>query len=350
MKPKIFLSGGGTLGSVMPLLALWEKLRENYNCIWVGSRKGLERGFVEKKGIRYLAVPSGKIRRYFSVRNFFAPFFVFAGLKASLCHCLFFRPKAIVVMGSFVSVPLVWAGWILRIPVIVHQEDIDVGLAGKLTIPFARAVTTAFEETLQKIKHKNKHWVGNPVRNIFYSVNKNEAERKWKKGNRPVVLVSGGGLGSEKINRAVLNVARNINNECQIIDITGKDKKTIVNISNYRQIEQLDDEIAEVMEVADIVVSRAGLSTLSELSALGKPAILIPLKSVGQDKNARYFEKKAAAIVVDEDNLQNLDREIIELLENKEKRNKLAENIKKIFPPNAAKKMEEIVEKTAKQT
>lgn len=348
MKPKIFLSGGGTLGSVMPLLALWEKLRNDYSCIWIGSRNGLERGFVEKKGVRYFSIPSGKWRKYFSVKNFLTPFFVFAGLGASFWHCLLFRPKIIVVSGSFVSVPLVWAGWILRIPVIVHQEDINVGLAGKLSIPFASAATTAFESTLREIRRKNKSWIGNPARNIFYSVNKEEAKKKWKGSSLPLVLILGGGLGSEKINRAVLNIARNINDRCQIIDITGKNKKTIANIPNYRQIEQLDEEIAEAMAAADVVVSRAGLSTLSELGVLGKAVILIPLRGVGQRDNALYLEKQNAALIVSEENLETLEREIKKLLENKNKRDALGDNIKKIFPPDSAEKLIKIIEKFVK--
>ena len=343
-KQKIFLSGGGTLGSVMPLLALWEELQKNYNCFWIGSRNGVEREVIEKRGIRYIVVPSGKMRKYLSLKNFLTPFLVFSGLIFSFLHLLIHRPKLIIVSGSFVSVPLVWAGWILRVPVIVHQEDQKIGLAGKLTIPFATVVTTAFKDTAKTEKHKNIYWVGNPVRNIFYNVDKNKAEKKWKVGDLPLVLVLGGGLGSERINRVCVKITQSINNRCQIINITGKNKATIINIKNYRQIERLDEEIAEVMMAADIVVSRAGLSTLGELSVLGKPAILIPLKGVGQDENALYFANQDAAVVVNENMLENLEYQICDLLDNRQKRSELSENIKKIFLPNSTQKFLEIIE------
>ncbi|MFC1612601.1 glycosyltransferase [Patescibacteria group bacterium] len=342
---KIFLSGGGTLGSVMPLLALEENLCKRYDCVWVGSFRGPEKEFVKQRKIKYFGIPSGKMRRYFSLKNILSPIWIWWGLKFSAVYLLIQRPSLIIVSGSFVSVPLVWIGWLLGIPIIIHQEDMQIGLAGKLTIPFASLVTVAFEKTLKDIKNKNKSWIGNPVRKMFYSAKTEEAKKKWKKNNLPLVLVLGGGLGSEKINKAVVEVARQYNKKCQILDITGKDKKVIAKIPNYEQIEKLDDEMAEAMDAADIIVSRAGLSTLSELAVLGKPVILIPLKSVGQDENARHFANKGAAIIVNENRLETLGTKIIELLGNKQKQKELGDNIKKIFPPAPAKKFLELAEK-----
>ncbi|MBU4421381.1 glycosyltransferase [Candidatus Parcubacteria bacterium] len=335
MNKRIFLSGGGTLGSVMPLLSLWEDLQNDYDCYWIGSRKGVERDFIKKRGIKYFAIPSGKYSRYFRIKNLLTPFLAFLGLKFSFWYCIKIRPQLIIVSGSFVSVPLVWAGWILRIPVIVHQEDINIGLAGKLTFPFASFITTAFEVTAEAIKQKKVFWIGNPVRNIFYDADKREADKKWKSDSLPLILFLGGGIGSSSLNKTAVSFAKKNEGKCNIINITGKDKVEKAQSSNYKQMEQVDEDFAGLMLAADIVVSRAGLSTISELSALGKAVILIPLKGVGQIDNARFLKERKAAVLADE---EDLEEKLEGLLKDKEKIMELEKNIKNIFPSHPKEK------------
>lgn len=354
-KPTIILSGGGTMGSVMPLVALWERVRGDFDCVWIGSRKGIERAYIDGLGIKYRAIPAGKIRRYFHPKTLLAPFFILAGFLASLYYLAVYRPKIVIVSGSFISVPLVWASWLLGVRRVVHQEDLEIGLAGKATIPFASAVTCAFPEILKEIKNKNKFWIGNPVREIF----KNPDAKKWS-GELLLVLVLGGGLGSEKINCAVAEIAPKLAGKARILHLTGKNKTPVVEpmdrlttgqavgprrpYSGYERMAGMwDAELAGAMAAADIVVSRAGLSTLGEMSFLGKPAILIPLSGVGQDANAKYLEKRNAAVVVDKNNLADLENKLTELIQNEDKRKELSENIKKIFPPGAAEKLAEII-------
>ncbi|MFH1193785.1 MAG: UDP-N-acetylglucosamine--N-acetylmuramyl-(pentapeptide) pyrophosphoryl-undecaprenol N-acetylglucosamine transferase [bacterium] len=363
MKPKLFLSGGGTLGSVMPLLAVWEILQEKYDCFWIGSFRGMERELIKKKKIHYLAIPAGKIRKYFSVKNIGAPFFIIAGFLASIFYLLFYRPKAVVVSGSFISVPLVWAAWILGVRRVVHQEDIKIGLAGRLAMPFASVITTAFKETAEAIKRKNVFWIGNPVRRIF----KNPDTEKWQ-GDLPLVLVLGGGLGSEKINQAVTKIAPELGESARLLHLTGKNKTIGLPASptaekpfgfvapknsagrptsyNYKQVEFLGDDLAGAMVAADIIVSRAGLSTISELAFLGKPAVLIPLSGVGQMENAEYLAKKGAAVIVEEKRLDDLKNKLTGLFHNSDARRRLGANISKIFPPDAAEQLAGIVAST----
>lgn len=333
------------MGSVTPLLALYDILREKYRCFWIGSFNGIEKRLIKSDALTYLAIPSGKLRRYFSFRNIFEPFFIFAGFIFSLVYLIIHRPMATVVSGSFISVPLVWAGWLLRIPIVVHQEDINIGLAARLTVPFATAVTTAFQKTLQGIKNKNKQWIGNPVRNIFFFANGAAARVKWKSSELPLVLVLGGGLGSQKINDAIVGIAHRLADSCQIIHIVGRSKTDLPRTANYRQMEFLGDELAEMMSAADLIVSRAGLSTLSEIAAAGKPSILIPLASVGQTANALYFAERGAAILLKEKNIGGLEEKILDILSDKEQRDKIVANVKAIFPPNAAEKLSFLVDK-----
>src|SRR3989344_5055739 len=242
IKEVIFLSGGGTMGSVMPLLALWERMRDDFDCIWIVSRRGIEKAYVEGLGIKYKAITSAKFRRYLSPRTLFAPFFVFLGFLESFGYLLRLRPKAVVVSGSFVSVPLVWAGWLLRIPVIAHQEDLNIGLAGKLTIPFALVATTAFEESLRSVKNKNKFWIGNPVRKIF----QNPKGVEKLKSDLPLVLILGGGLGAQKINEEIIRISLKLGNKARILHLTGKNKtigNQVPNSNGYEQKEFLGDEL-----------------------------------------------------------------------------------------------------------
>jgi len=340
-KPTIILSGGGTMGSVMPLVALWERIGGDFDCVWIGSRRGIERAYIHGLGIKYRAIPAGKIRRYFHPKTFLAPLFILAGLISSFFKIARLRPKMTVVSGSFVSVPVAWASRLLGVPVLVHQEDLEIGLAGKATIPFASVVTCAFPETLKEIKNKNKFCIGNPVRKIFES----PETKKWK-GDLPLVLVLGGGLGSEKINRAVAELAPKLAGRARVLHLTGKNKTAGDRDSygeNYQQIDFLGEELAGAMAASDVVISRAGLSTLGELSFLGKPAILIPLSGVGQDANAKYFKKRNAAVIMGEDNLAGLESTLSELIKNEDKRKELSANIKKIFPPDAAERLIKII-------
>ncbi len=341
------------MGSVMPLVALWERVYGDFSCVWIGSRRGVERAYIEGLGVSYVPIPAGKLRHYLSIKTLLAPFFILAGFFASVGLILAYRPKAIAVSGSFVSIPLVWAGYLAGIPIIAHQEDIKIGLAGRLTLPLATAVTCAFPETLKAIRNKNKICIGNPVRKIF----ENPKTEKWKSDlsldselgtvELPLVLVLGGGLGSQTINRAVAKIVSKLAGKARILHLTGKNKTIGHPTSNsYTQVEGLwGGELAGAMAAADIVVSRAGLSTLGELSVLGKAAILMPLPGVGQDDNAEYFEKHGAALVAPQDDAGGLLEKIKMLLQDHEKRKAMEENIKKIFSGDAAEKLENIVKK-----
>lgn len=324
---------------MMPLLAVAEILQKDYECVWIGSFGGIEKKIIQQKKIKYIAIPSGKLRKYFSFANIFEPFFVLAGFLGSFFCLLAYNPRAVIVSGSFISVPLIWASWVLGIRRIVHQEDINIGLAGKLSIPLASAVTCSFPETAEKIRNKTKLFIGNPVRSAFRKPN----IKKWKT-NLPLILVLGGGLGSEKINKMITDIAAAVCKRAQIIHLTGRNKNfSSLNLEkNYKQIDFLGDELADVMAASDVIVSRAGLSTISEAAYLGKPMILIPLKGVGQDKNANYLLDRGAAVVVGE-NYFDLQKEILNLISDKHKMDKLSENIRKIFPPGAAEALAELV-------
>lgn len=361
-KYKIILTGGGTGGSVAPLLAIADELRAKDSkslarlleseFLWVGTKSGPERQMVENAGIKFRPIFFGKLRRYFSWRNFVDPVFIFLGFLQSLIIMLKWRPDVVISAGSFVSVPVIWAAWLLRRPILIHQQDARPGLANKLMAPCASAITVTFEKSLDDYG-KKAVWIGNFVRGelINYKISRKEALQKiGLRSDLPVVLIMGGGTGASAINELVWQSADKLVKFCQIVHITGKNKipDSGLQIPNYHYFEFVHtDGMAKAYTVADIVVSRCGMAVLTELSRLGKPAILIPMPDSHQEDNAAIFQEKKAAIVLNQKELtsEKLIENIKKLLSDERLREELRANIQKVIKRGANERIVEIVEK-----
>ena len=359
---KILLTGGGTGGSVAPLLAVLEGIRNqesgirNIDFLWIGTKNGMEREMVEKENIKFKPIFSGKLRRYFSWRNFIDPFFILAGFAQAFFIILKWKPNLVMSAGSFVSVPVIWAAWILRAPVLIHQQDARPGLANKLMAPFANIITVTFEKSLADYG-KKAIWIGNFIRNEFidYKINKKEARQKLNLNNeKPVVLIIGGGTGAVVINKLVAQSLNELIKFCQIIHITGKGKGDL-NIANecknYHPFEFMHiDGLIKAFMASDAVISRCGMGVLTELSYLGKPSILIPMSDSHQEENAEIFKEKNAAIVLDQKELtgEQLADNIRKLINDKDLQNKLSENISHVIKRGANKRIEETIEDVLK--
>ncbi|MCD4694527.1 undecaprenyldiphospho-muramoylpentapeptide beta-N-acetylglucosaminyltransferase [bacterium] len=330
----IFLTGGGSGGPVVPLLSIRKiilKKHHNIDFVWIGTKTGVEREMVEKEGIVFKAISSGRFRRYFSFKNFTDIFKIFFGCLESFFILLRNRPSLVISAGGFVSVGVAWSAWILRIPVLIHQQDIRPGLANKLMAPFARVVTTTFKKSLEDYGRK-AIWTGNPIQESVNNVSK-ENYFEIKEG-LPIILVVGGGTGAEAINELIENNIGEITKFAQIIHITGKGKRSREVYKNYSSFEFLDhDYILEALEKSELVISRAGLGFLTELSYFGKPAILIPIPDSHQEDNAYIFKEKNAAIVLNQKELtsDNFLSGIRNMLEDENLRRELSNNIKKVI-------------------
>jgi len=306
-KKKILLCGGGTAGSVTPLLAIYASLVESdFDFCWVGTRNGVEKSILNKENFKYYGIFSGKFRRYFSWKNLLDPFFIFYGFLQSFFVLIKEKPSVVIGAGSFVCVPVSWAAFFLRIPVIAHQQDLVPGLANKIIAPIAKIITTTFEKSLGDFG-KKAVWTGNPVRkNIKSSKTREIIFSKYSlKNSSKTILFIGGGTGANKINNFIWNNLEKLAQEYQVIHITGKGKgNKNIKDSNYRQFEFLAiEDLADVYKISDLVISRAGLGSLTELSFLEKPSILIPIKNSHQEVNADIFKENEAAFVLDEDSL-----------------------------------------------
>lgn len=356
MKKKILLSGGGTGGTATPLLAIIEELEsvgsQDLSYIWLGTKQGIEREMVNKLNINYQTIFSGKFRRYFSFSNLIDPIFIILGFFQSLYIVWKEKPDLTISAGSFVSVPVVWAAWAHRVPILIHQQDVRKGLANKLMSPFTKNITVTFEKSLEDYKGKAL-WTGNPIRkNITEERPDIKKIKKESKLNEklPILLVVGGGTGAQAINKIVIQSLRELTKFCQVIHIAGIGKSIgqAPDLYNYQQVEFLDVErMTKALHVADLVVSRCGMNLLTELSYLAKPTILIPIPNSHQEDNAEIFYNAKAAIVLDQTELtpEILSNTVKKVLNNSELKNNLKKNITKVFKKNANSEIIELINK-----
>ncbi|MFA6918577.1 MAG: UDP-N-acetylglucosamine--N-acetylmuramyl-(pentapeptide) pyrophosphoryl-undecaprenol N-acetylglucosamine transferase [Patescibacteria group bacterium] len=353
---KILLSGGGTMGSVSPLIAVYEEFKKSSHgsdkFLFIGTESGPERKAVESYKIPFKSISSGKFRRYFSWQNFTDPFKIILGFFQAFGIVWKFRPEAVMVAGAFVGVPVAYAAWLLHIPVIVHQQDIVAGLANKLMANISRKITVSFDVSLKDFNPKKTVLTGNPVRQEFYYCNRDESREFFKlNSDLPILLVMGGGTGAKGINEIMEKAIADLIKFCQIIHVTGHGKKIDVQSDNYHQFEFLTSELIEALCVADIVVSRCGISTLSELSIMGKVAILIPMPHSHQELNAHYYQKHEAALVLSQESLTPamFVGVIKDLFSNRKSQSELlSENISHIMAKDGAKNVVGLIKSIVK--
>lgn len=303
---KIVLTGGGTAGHVTPNIALIDRLKEEgFEIAYIGSKTGIEKELIEKLGITYYGISSGKLRRYFSMKNFTDPFRVQHGYHEAKKILKELKPSVVFSKGGFVSVPVVIAAGKAKIPTVIHESDMTPGLANKLSIRYATKVCCNFAETLSHVKGKGIH-TGTPIRKELFTGTR-EAGLAYAgfDGSKPVILVVGGSTGAVRVNEAVRAALPKLLPEFDILHLCGKGKMdTSVQMEGYEQREYCDREMKDVLAMADLVISRAGANAICELLALHKPNLLIPLSAEAsrgdQILNAESFEKQDFSMVLQE--------------------------------------------------
>ena len=307
----ILLTGGGTAGHVTPNIALIPSLKDlGYDIQYVGSYEGIEKSLMEDIGIPYHAISSGKLRRYFSLRNFTDPFRVLKGFSQANKLIRKLRPDVVFSKGGFVSVPVVIAAGRNHVPVIIHESDMTPGLANKLCFRSARKICCNFPETVPLLPADKAVLSGSPIRKELLSGN-TDAGRSFTgfTDDKPVIMVIGGSLGAANVNTAIRNILPRLLEKYNVIHLTGKGKAdaSLNDTKGYRQYEYIKDELKDLFALSDIVISRAGANAICELLALKKPNILIPLPSGSsrgdQLLNAESFKKQGYSMVLTEDKL-----------------------------------------------
>jgi UDP-N-acetylglucosamine--N-acetylmuramyl-(pentapeptide) pyrophosphoryl-undecaprenol N-acetylglucosamine transferase len=344
--PLIVFAGGGTAGPVTPLLAVATAIRAarpEARFLWIGTAQGPEARLVAAAGLPFVAVSAGKLRRYFDLRNLLSPFQALAGFFQAW-RVLGREPVAAVVSaGGFVAAPVIWAAWCRRLPVHVHQQDLRPTLTNVITAPFAASVTVAFEKSAADFQRFKPTVTGNPVRPAVLAGSADEARRLWNlEAGVPVVLVVGGGNGSANLNALVRGALPLLVAGCQVLHVAGTGKTdAAVTAAHYRQFELLTDGMPHALAIADLVVTRAGLGTLSELAVLGKPTVIMPMAGTHQEDNARFFADRGAAVYLDERETfsKSFADLVLGLLADGERCRALGQAMKIINPPGAADKI-----------
>jgi UDP-N-acetylglucosamine--N-acetylmuramyl-(pentapeptide) pyrophosphoryl-undecaprenol N-acetylglucosamine transferase len=354
MKPKLVFTGGGTAGHVTPNLALIDGLSPDFEIAYIGSKKGVEHQIIADQNIQYYAVRSGKLRRYFSLKNLRDPFNLIAGIFQSAFILSKLKPQLVFSKGGFVALPVVIGAWLNRIPVIAHESDLTPGLANRLSFPFVTQICVTFDAGKAYFKkHKKVLVTGTPIRPELLKGNR-EAGLKYCgfDGSKPCLLVMGGSLGAGVLNRCVREARKALNTRFHVIHLCGKNKvdTNLLNHPDYYQLEYASDNLSDLFAASDIVLSRAGANALYEILALAKPHVLVPLSNRysrgDQIDNAKYFEKKGVSTVLDD--TENLSAEAVrDALEAVyANREAITQKIKALNIQSATPKLIELIELT----
>jgi UDP-N-acetylglucosamine--N-acetylmuramyl-(pentapeptide) pyrophosphoryl-undecaprenol N-acetylglucosamine transferase len=370
---KIVAAGGGSGGHVTPVLAVINELKkhdDNLQACFVTDKKfgSQAQGIMQKASVevRVKKIHAGKFRRYHrthilkqlfdiptNLKNLRDIFVTFIGFLQSFILLVRFKPDVVFTKGGFVCVPLGMAAHLLRIPIVIHDSDAHPGLANRIVAKWATTIATGAPLENYKYPKEKSHYVGLPVDTTFFRpINVTEQQRlKAALGlhdtKKPLIVVTGGGLGARNINRAVTAIAPQLLDKAAIVHVTGT--------ANYREVlnnahEHIDylikpfiNGLAPLFGAADIVVTRAGATSIQELAAMAKASIIVPnpiLTGGHQLKNAAVYEKVKAALVIDEDELvanPGVLRKALELLiEDSTKRQLLGKRLHVFAKPEAA--------------
>lgn len=326
---KIVLTGGGTAGHVTPNIALIPELqKDGFEVYYIGSYEGMERHLIEEMGIPYTGISTGKLRRYFSWKNFTDPVRVIRGYNEASRAMKQIRPDVVFSKGGFVSVPVVFAAAKLHIPSLIHESDMSPGLANKLSIPKAAKICANFPEALENLPKDKAVLTGTPIRRELF-MGSREAGLSFAglTGTKPVLLVTGGSLGAVGVNNAVRAALPLLLKKYDVVHLCGKGKldESLKETPGYVQFEYVDKEMRDIFAMADVVISRAGANAICELLALKKPTCLIPLPANAsrgdQLLNAASFEKQGYSLVLHEEDIttEKLVGAVNELYDNREK-------------------------------
>lgn len=351
---KFLFAGGGTLGPVTPLLAVAEEIcrkRSDAECVFVGTPNGPERRLIEEAGMRFLPLTAPKLRRYFSLETLALPFDLATATWRAGAILSKEKPDAVVGAGGYMQVPVAIAAGLRGVKILVHQQDVTPSLSNKLVAGWASVVTVTFDASLADFPKGKTALIGNPVRRGFEEGDRGKGlALLGVTGERPVVLAFGGGTGSLFLNELIASASPLWTGFADLAHITGIEKAPsrlpqITNPDRYHRFDFVGKDIAHLMAAADVVISRAGMGTLTELAALAKPVILVPMADSHQEKNAEYVVERGGARMFRELDLtpEQLVTFTRDLLKKPEEARRLGLGLQALFRPGAREALAEKV-------
>lgn len=370
---RIVLTGGGSAGHIAPLLSVVEELQRTtpdlgllMDLHYIGPRDEFS-GKLEGLGVKVHSLPAAKLRRYFSLQNILDIPKFFAAIFLAFFKLLIYMPDVVFSKGGTSALPVVLAAWLYRVPVLIHESDSTPGLTNLISGRFATRIAVGFEGALKVFRTDAAALTGNPVRSSLLSQKLAKPAAKTALGfdpEQPLVAVLGGSQGAQTINEFVISVLPQLLNDAAVYHQTGAAAfteiqklgqmvesgmpATIAAVHPYRAV-PYTDEMSRVYCAADVIVARAGASTITEAAAFGVPAILIPLPenaSNGHQRlNAFEYAKTGAAIVVEQENLLPgiFLRQVKHILADPAEMDKMSRAATAFYRPEAAKNIAEEV-------
>ncbi|MBY2475921.1 undecaprenyldiphospho-muramoylpentapeptide beta-N-acetylglucosaminyltransferase [Clostridioides difficile] len=352
---KVLLSGGGTGGHVYPAIAIANKIRDEHpdaEIIFVGTEKGIESEIVPKYGFELKTVTVQGFKRKIDFDNVKRVFKLFKGLEQSRKIVKKFKPDVVIGTGGYVSGPVLFNASMGKIPAIIHEQNSFPGVTNKILSKTVTKVLTSFEDSHKRFPEAAEEklvFTGNPVRKEILLSRKSIARKNLAiSEEKRMVLCYGGSGGSRKINDAMRLVIKNmVNEDIAFIFATGKsyydefmESISDINLKPYQKVVPYLEDMANALAASDLVIGSAGAISLAEITALGKPSIIIPKAYTAenhQEYNAKSIEKQGAGIAILEKNLtpESLNTAVFKLLGDRELLVDMANASKTIGKPEA---------------
>lgn len=321
---RIVLVGGGSGGHFYPLIAVAERLNDlrdkgEYLELYYMGPETYNATELERTNLKFIKIPTGKRRKYFSVLNFFDGFKIFFGLFFAIWQLYKIYPDVVFSKGGYTSVPVVIAAWLLRIPIMIHESDTKAGSANKLGAKFARYIAIGFEDAAKDFPQSKTALTGIPLRKTFLQPTPNALQQLGLPSDKPLLFVTGGSIGSVRINNLILESLDDLLPNYAILHQTGEHNEETVRQTSAQLITNSDllthyfvkgnmtgPEMHLAQSAASVIISRAGTSTIFEIAQKGKPSIIIPIPediSHDQRTNAYAYARNGACAVLEEANL-----------------------------------------------
>ncbi|MDQ3811028.1 MAG: UDP-N-acetylglucosamine--N-acetylmuramyl-(pentapeptide) pyrophosphoryl-undecaprenol N-acetylglucosamine transferase [Chloroflexota bacterium] len=345
----MLLAGGGSGGSATPVLAVAQALRRAHpssRFLYVGTRHGPEAALAQAHAIPFAGIASGKLRRYWDWHNLVDPLRVAGGVAEAYALVRRFRPRVAFAAGGFGAVPPMVAARLAGTRTLIHQQDVEPGLANRLLVPFAQRITVSLASSLEHFPRSRSIGTGNPVREEIARAEPSQAIVRLGLDPRlPLLVVTGGGTGALGLNRLVAAAAPRLVERMQVVHLTGRGRgvPSQTDSRRYRAIEFLVEEMPHLLAAATIVVSRAGMGTLTELAALARPTLVVPMPGSHQWANAHAFARLGAVEIVDQDTASpdRLSQRILGLLDDPLRQAQLGRALAASMPRDAAERIAE---------
>ncbi|MAZ01008.1 MAG: undecaprenyldiphospho-muramoylpentapeptide beta-N-acetylglucosaminyltransferase [Flavobacteriales bacterium] len=350
---KIIISGGGTGGHLFPALALADALSKEYSgceIIFVGAKNKMEMEIVPNRGYKIKGLYISGFHRGEIIRNLFFLFKLFISLINSFFIIIKNKPDLVIGTGGFASGPILFCATIFNIPTLIQEQNSFPGITNRILGKFVNKVCVSYDNMNRYFKSSKLSVTGNPIRESILCFNKKQSKSHSFFGlsNKKTVLILGGSLGAHSINKAVYNLIKNNEFDFNILWQTGKlyyDKiqsDLILRKENIKIVPFIS-EMDLAFSVADVIVSRAGAITISELMFVGKPVILVPSPNVAENhqyKNAKVLKDQNAALLIqDKQVVEDLPKILFSVIENKQEIKSLGKNIKAMYNNNAVDKI-----------